>query len=142
VSEFVRYQSAVPNRRGRFPGVFALANGLQRDGMLSDSETGWLQEANARATAMYGDPTNAQPDCYDEIRNPGARAWFSADAVALLEMVGPYLELLDRYEVPWMQLVTRSPGRIVYQDAVQVVAVPHTHADAWPFRPTRERRAP
>jgi hypothetical protein len=142
VSEFVRYQSAVPNRRGRFPGVFALANGLQRDGMLSDAETGWLQEANARATAMYGDPTTAQPDCYDEIRNPGARAWFSADAVALLEMVGPYLELLDRYEVPWMQLVTRSPGRIVYQDAVQVVAVPHTHADAWPFRPTRERRAP
>jgi len=47
--------------------------------------------------------------------NAGARAWFSADAVELLEMVGPYL---------------------------QVVAVPHTHADTWPFRPPRERRTP
>ncbi|WP_426724811.1 hypothetical protein [Curtobacterium flaccumfaciens] len=40
----------------------------------------------------------------------GARAWFSADAVELLEMVGPYL---------------------------QVVAVPHTHAEDWPFRSPR-----
>ncbi|MBT1542746.1 hypothetical protein KK103_13330 [Curtobacterium flaccumfaciens pv. flaccumfaciens] len=142
MSEFVRYQSAVPNRRGRFPGVFALANGLQRDGRLSAAETRWLREVNLHATAMYTDPTTVQPDCYDETRNPGARAWFAADAVELLEMVGPYLELLDRHGIPWMQLVTRSPGRIVYRDAVQVVAVPHTHADAWPFRPTREGRAP
>jgi len=47
--------------------------------------------------------------------NAGARAWFSADAVELLETVGPYL---------------------------QVVAVPHTHAEDWPFRPPREGRAP
>ncbi|WP_284760587.1 hypothetical protein [Curtobacterium sp. MEB011] len=142
MSEFVRYQSAVPNRRGRFPGVLALANGLQRDGRLSDAETRWLREANLHATAMYTDPTTVQTHCYDETRNPGARAWFAADAVELLEMVGPYLELLDRHGIPWMQLVTRSPGRIVYRDAVQVVAVPHTHADAWPFRPTREGRTP
>lgn len=45
----------------------------------------------------------------------GARAWFSTDAVELLEMVGPYL---------------------------QVVAVPHTHAEDWPFRPPQEGRAP
>ena len=45
----------------------------------------------------------------------GARAWFSGDVVELLEMVSPYL---------------------------QVVAVPHTHADAWPFRPPQEGRAP
>ncbi|UXN25973.1 hypothetical protein N8D74_03575 [Curtobacterium flaccumfaciens] len=137
MSEFIRYQSAVPNRRGRFPGVFALANGLRRGGQLTEAETRWLREANARATAMYTDPTTVQPDCYDEIRNPGARAWFAADAVELLEMVSPYLELLDRHEIPWMQLVTRSPGRIVYRDAVQAVAVPHTRAVDWPFRPSR-----
>lgn len=32
---YVRFQSAVPNRRGAFPGVFALANGLAGDGRLS-----------------------------------------------------------------------------------------------------------
>jgi hypothetical protein len=47
--------------------------------------------------------------------NAGPRAWFSADAFELLETVGPYL---------------------------QVVAVPHTHAEDWPFRPPQEGRAP
>ncbi|MEH3088457.1 MAG: hypothetical protein PGN24_02270 [Microbacterium arborescens] len=35
MAEFVRFQSMVPNRRGRFPGVFALVNGLASQGMLS-----------------------------------------------------------------------------------------------------------
>ncbi|WP_164488335.1 MULTISPECIES: hypothetical protein [unclassified Plantibacter] len=33
---FVRFQSAVPNRQGRYPGVFAMANGLHASGRLSE----------------------------------------------------------------------------------------------------------
>jgi len=44
-----------------------------------------------------------------------------------------YLQLLDRYEVPWVQLTTRTPGRIVYQDAEQIVAVPYQYPEDWPF---------
>lgn len=133
MTQFVRYQSAVPNRRGRFPGVFALANGLRDDGLLTPEDQGWLLEANRNATATYIDPTTVDATCYDATLNPGARSWFTADARNLLEMTAPYLDLLDRYAVPWVQLMTRSPGRIVYRDATQIVAVPYRHPEDWPF---------
>ncbi|MDY1006314.1 hypothetical protein [Curtobacterium sp. CFBP9011] len=131
--QFVRYQSAVPNRHGQYPGVFALANGLRDDGRLTTEDQWWLLEANQKATAAYVDPTTVDTACYEPTINPGARAWFFADAADLLAMTTPYLELLDRYEVPWMQLRTRTPGRVVYRDAAQVIAVPYRHPEDWPF---------
>lgn len=134
MTQFVRYQSAVPNRHGRFPGVFALANGLRDDAVLTPDDHAWLLRANRNATAAYVDPVTVDPSCYDATLNPGARSWFAADARDLLEMTGRYLDLLDRYAVPWVQLTTRSPGRIVYRDATQIVAVPYRHPEDWPFR--------
>ncbi len=43
------------------------------------------------------------------------------------------LELLDRYDVRWVELRTNTPGRITYEDDVQVVAVPFSYPDDWPF---------
>ncbi|UIJ35621.1 hypothetical protein [Allobranchiibius sp. GilTou73] len=48
-------------------------------------------------------------------------------------MTTDYLRLLDRYDVPWVQLRTAHPGRVVYQDDVQVVAVPFEYPAAWPL---------
>lgn len=62
--------------------------------------------------------------------NPGAKAWFRASATDLLGFTAGYLHLLDRYGVPWVELRTSSPGRIVCEDGVQVVAVPHRQASA------------
>ncbi|HEY0215401.1 MAG TPA: hypothetical protein VGC57_03295 [Cellulomonas sp.] len=133
MSELIRFQSVVPNRHGRFPGVFALANGLAQAHRLSEEDVRWWRSANDRATAAYPDPERVAPGCYDPHRNPGARSWFRADALDLLEMAREYLGLLDRYGVGWSELRTRTPGRVVYQDAVQVVAVPPTFEDDWPF---------
>lgn len=137
MGEFIRYQSAVPNRHGRFPGVFAMANGLRDAGLLGEDDEQWLQSANNNATAAYADPTTVVPECYDAGLNPGARSWFKSESTQLLDMTSAYLDLLDRRNVPWMALRTRSPGRLVYEDAVQVVAVPHTCPDHWPFQPAR-----
>lgn len=52
MSPFVRFQSAVPNRHGRFPGVFALTNGLGRGGVLSPQDHNWWVAENARADAL------------------------------------------------------------------------------------------
>lgn len=131
--EFVRFQSAVPNRRGRFPGVFAMANGLARSGRLSGDHSARLRALNDRANAAYLDPVTVTNDCYDPVRNPGARAWFRSSALDLLKLTGEYLALLDRYGVSWAELRTNSPGRITYADDVQVVAVPHVYPDDWPF---------
>lgn len=137
MGEFIRYQSAVPNRRGRFPGVFAMANGLRNEGLLSEADKQWLQVANENANVAYTDPTTVVAGCYNSELNPGARSWFKAESTQLLDMAAAYLDLLDRHNIPWIALRTRNPGRRVYEDEVQVVAVPHTYPDHWPFPPVR-----
>lgn len=130
---FLRVQSAVPNRRGGFPGIFAMANGLLRAGMLSEADADWVRRENARGELAYTDPSTVVPECYDPTTNPGARSWFKADAHELLAMARMYCALLDRYDVAWVELRTAHPGRIVYEDEVQVVAVPFTHEEHWPL---------
>lgn len=129
----IRFQSMVPNRRGNYPGVFALTNGLASTNMLSPMDADWVRASNDRANAAYTDPTTVVTDCYDAIINPGARSWFKASARDLLTLTRGYLDLLDRYGVRWVELRTRTVGRAVYEDDVQVVAVPFTYPDDWPF---------
>lgn len=128
-----RFESAAPNRRGAHPGVFALANGLAEEDRLSAADLTWWQDANARAHQSYVDPTTVSPGCYDVAINPGARSWFTESADDLIEMTHAYLQLLDRYSVPWVELRTAHPGRVTYEDDVQLVAVPLQYPEDWPF---------
>ncbi|MDQ0095171.1 hypothetical protein [Paeniglutamicibacter psychrophenolicus] len=119
--EFIRYQSNTPNRHGRFPGVFALGNGLAASGMLTPVDAAWHRAANDAANGLYPDPVIASPECYSP---PGARSWFKGTASHLLEMTEGYLRLLDRYGVGWVELRSTGPGTLTHEDDVQVVAVP------------------
>lgn len=92
-----------------------------------------MRASNDRANAAYVDPSAVVADCYDPILNPGARSWFKSSAVELLELTRGYLHLLDRYDVRWVELRTHTPGRVTFEDAVQVVAVPFTYSEDWPF---------
>ncbi len=112
-----------------------MANGLSGEGLLSAADERWLRGANDRANAAHPNPTEASPECYDREANPGACSWFKESARHLSELAAPYLELLDHYGIPWTELVTASPGRIAHEDEVQVVAVPWTHHQDWPFSP-------
>lgn len=133
-SLFVRFRSAVPNRHGSYPGIFGLANGLATDGRLTAADHAWWAATNAVGDTWYPDPSRTHPDCYDRTLNPGAAAWFRTSATELLALAEGYLQLLDRYDVPWHELRTDRPGRLVYEDDVQVVAVPFRHPEDWPFR--------
>lgn len=53
------------------------------------------------------------------------------DADELLAIARAYTQLLDRCRIPWEEVRTSTPGRIVYEDSVQVVAVPFTYAQDW-----------
>lgn len=136
---FLRFQSAVPNGRGTYPGIFAMTNGLRDAGLLAGDDAEWVRRQNAHGDRSYTDPSTVVADCYDATINPGARAWFKDDAADLLLMARRYTRLLDRYGVPWVELRSERPGQIVYEDQVQVVAVPFTHATDWPLRDPRER---
>jgi hypothetical protein len=139
VPTFRRFQSAVPNRRGTFPGVFALANGLAWGGVLTPDDHAWWAAENQRGDELYTDPSTVDAACYDRALNPGARAWFKDTASDLIALTAAYLSLLDRYGVPWVELRSASPGRILYEDAVQVVAVPYTYTADWWLPATRPR---
>jgi hypothetical protein len=122
--ELVRFESAEPNARGHHPGVFGLANGLARAGLLTAEEHAWWRRSNDWCDAAYRDPSTVDPTAYDRTVNPGAKAWFRTSAVELVDKAREYLILLDRHGVGWVERRTSAPGRIVYEDEVQVVAVP------------------
>lgn len=127
---FVRFQSAVPNRNGWFPGVFAMANGLHDTERLSGEDAAWWRQSNDRLNAAYVDPSVVSPGSYE---HPGARSWFKETAIDLLTLTDGYLALLERYKIPWVELRTMTPGRLTYEDDVQIVAVPFLYPDDWPL---------
>jgi hypothetical protein len=121
---FVRYQATDPNSRGRYPGIFALANGLARSGALSAEDRAAWRAANDRADARYTDPSTVDPLIYDRDANPGAQAWFKVLAGHVLADLPFYEELLARHGVRVERVHSSSPGRVLYEDDVQVIVVP------------------
>ncbi|MGZ4540728.1 MAG: hypothetical protein ACXVXS_16550 [Blastococcus sp.] len=69
-------------------------------------------------------PTDVDPTVYDHDLNPGAVAWFRATALTCLERVPGYLAILDAHGIPWERVEAHHAGRVVYEDDLQVVAVP------------------
>jgi len=120
---FVRFRDVQPNARGVQVGIFALANGLAADGLLSEEDRRGWRASNDWYNAAYIEPGAVDPAIFDREANPGAVCWFKGSATHLLERVDGYLDLLDRYGVAWERVETDAPGRIVYEDDVQVVAV-------------------
>lgn len=121
---YIRYQAPQANQRGINPGVFALANRLGRDGALSPLDHLWWVTTNAWCDEAYPDPARSDPTVYDRTVNPSAQAWFKSSAVHLLEKIEEYLHLVTRYGLACERLVSTSPGRIIYEDQVQVVVIP------------------
>ncbi|MFE2206691.1 hypothetical protein [Streptomyces rubiginosohelvolus] len=121
---YVRFQSTERSPRGHFPGIFALANGLAREGRLSDEQHRFWRAGNDWYDAAYTDPSRVDPSVYDPDVNPGAVAWFKGTATHLLDRIPGYLALLAAHGVPCERLESADPGRVVYEDDVQIVVVP------------------
>ncbi len=121
---YIRFQAAVPNERGTYPGVFALTNGLAKSGALSDEDELWWRASNDWGNASYVDPSSVVPAAFDRDLNPGASSWFKISAVELVEYTRGYVSLLKRYDVHVAEVLSADPGTLVYEDDVQIVAVP------------------
>jgi hypothetical protein len=122
---YVRFQGTVRHPRGHLPGVFALVNGLAREGRLSAEQERFRRVNNDWYDAAYTDPSTVDATVYDHDVNPGAVAWFKSSAHELVDRVDGYLEILAAHRVAWRRVESSDPGRIVYEDAHQVVVVPH-----------------
>ncbi len=119
----IRFQSPTRGPRGHHPGVFGLANALAREGRLSPDEYAIWRASNDWYDAHFPNPSDNDPTVYDPVLNPGAAAWFRPTATEALARVAPYLRILRAHDVPCVRLESTSPGRIVYADEYQVVAV-------------------
>lgn len=124
-SKYVRYQAGIPTSRGRHPGIFNLANGLAREGRLSSQDWASWRRSNDHYDSAYLNPSTVDKSIYDHETNPTAEAWFKSTAGHLLVRVDFYTDLLSRYGVQWQVLHSNDPGRLLYEDDVQVVVVPH-----------------
>ncbi|MEV2201815.1 hypothetical protein AB0E11_17795 [Streptomyces fradiae] len=121
---YVRFQSPARHPRGHHPGVFALANTLAREGRRSVDEHLLWRASNDWYDANHPNPSDTDPSVYDPDVNPGAVAWFRSTAGHLIARVDGCLALLAAHGVPCVRVETSDPGRIVYEDRFQVVAVP------------------
>ncbi|MFR9758195.1 hypothetical protein [Streptomyces sp. TR06-5] len=122
---YVRFQGTERHPKGYFPGVFVLVNGLARDGKLTADQERFRRANNDWYDAAYINPSTVDPAVYDHDINPGAVAWFKGSAHELLDRVAGYLEILAAHGVECRRVESSDPGRIVYEDANQVVIVPH-----------------
>ncbi|MCX4680135.1 hypothetical protein OG413_33490 [Streptomyces sp. NBC_01433] len=133
---YVRFQGTERSPRGHFPGVFGLANGLAREGRLSEEQHRFWRAGNDWYDAHYTNPSDVDPSVYDPAVNPGAVAWFKVTAVELIDRVDGYLTLLAEHRVPCERVESADPGTIVYEDADQVVVVPHPRSNESPTATT------
>ncbi|MFC7908789.1 hypothetical protein [Streptomyces nigra] len=125
--QYLRFQSPHRNDRGRFTGVFGLVNNLAREGRLSEEQEAFRRLNNKWYDAAYTDPSTVDATVYDDEFNPGAAAWFKPSATHLLARVPGYLEILAAQGVDCQVLRSTDPGRVVYEDDVQIVVVPYAH---------------
>ena len=122
---YSRYQSPVPNERGHHVGIFGLVNTLAKQGVLSADEERFRRTNNDWYDAAYANPSLVDPTVYDRELNRLASAWFKPSAARLLERVPGYLAILAAHGVPCELATSPDPGRVIYEDADQIVVVPH-----------------
>lgn len=120
-----RFQSAHRNQRGHFTGVFGLINGLAKQGRLTEEQELFRRGNNDWCNEAYPDPMTVDSTVHDHEMNPGAAAWFKESAAHLIERVSGYLEILAAHGVECRIVRSADPGCVIYENAVQVVVVPH-----------------
>lgn len=120
-TEYVRFRSRYASRSGLKIGVFGLVNVLGKRGMLTPEEERFRRENND-----WYDATYPEPDVYGPDTDPLAECWFKVTSHELVHRVSGYLTILDAHSIAWEEVRTTNPGRILYEDRWQVVAVPTT----------------
>ena len=114
---------ALPTKCARLPsdeGVFTVCYALLEEGQLAHFE----QEQVRRHLDWFEEylPT---PECLDNDEYPRALCWFKSNARNHLAAMWELVAVLDVCDVPVDFLKTNRPGIIVYQDLLQIAAVPH-----------------
>lgn len=102
-------------------------NGLARNGRLTELEFERWKNLN-----IYLDNAYTAPQVYQEYPDLPLTSWFIAEgAHEIMSHNQFYLNVLNKYMVPWRRIESTNPGKILYRDDVQVVVAPYTFSDDW-----------
>lgn len=117
---YIRYQSPDANPSGHHLGIFALVMGLAHSGALTLEQEAYRLRSHAWFNDAYPHPPAG---LFDRDLNPIAICWFKATAIHLLARIPDYVAtLLDPHSIAWERISTDTPGRLLFEDDVQVVA--------------------
>ena len=111
----------------------AWSTSLANQGRLTAEQERFRRRMNAWYAAAFPDPCRTHPDTYDRRINPGAAAWFRDTATHLIDRVQGYLYILHAHGLAYQRVQSADPGRIIYQDLHQVVAVPNAQEQRRPL---------
>lgn len=91
----------------------------------------WGEKRRWRALNEWFEQACPEPPSvvYDSAGNSYAAAWFRSDAAELLDRIQVHTSILDAHNIAWEEVRTTNPGRIVYSDEFQVVAIPWCNFD-------------
>jgi hypothetical protein len=106
-------------------GVFQAAYRLRDKDMLSEEEKDLLQEIHEWFNKNLEKPTRfttSKPPYYRKRQN--GISWFKDSAREHIGKIREMVALLRRHDVPVRMIRAARPGYVVYEDDVQVVAVP------------------
>jgi hypothetical protein len=104
---------------GRDQGVFAAAHAMIDEGRIAEADRNELAEVVKWFDRIL------PGGCVFGSRLP-ARAifWFKASHHEIVQRAWQLVNLLKRHEMPIEMIKTDRPGRVVYEDEMQIAAVP------------------
>ena len=111
----------MPDARSGYPiGILVAAHELRDSNRISVADEAWL-----RSHLAYFNMHLKIPACLKDPANRRALSWFSSGS-KMIGRVWDIKALMEEYDLFIEGLSSRDPGRIIYQDGHQVVAIPHS----------------
>lgn len=106
---------------GRLAGVLTTAHKLRDETDLTVE-----QHRELRAQLIWFNTQMKVPPCLKEPKNRRALSWFKEEAIEPIRRMWALKSILDQHDVHVEVLKTDNPGRVIYEDGWQVVAMPKT----------------
>jgi hypothetical protein len=105
---------------GRSLGILVAAHDLRDSNRVSVADETWL-----RTHLGYFNMHLKIPPCLKDPANRRALSWFRSGS-KMIDRVWDLKALMEEYDIFIEVVSSLNPGRIVYQDGHQVVAIPHS----------------
>jgi hypothetical protein len=116
---YLRFQTKLPDRTSCRPsGILVAAADLRDSNRVSVADEKWLREH-----LDYYNMHLKIPACLKDWANRRALSWF-CEGSKMIGRVWDLKAMMEDYDIFIEVLTTRNPGRIIYRDGHQVVAIP------------------